>query len=67
VASRATLAVAGAAWTSTETVAASLVWVPSETTSEKVSVAGPAGAVKVGLAVLAPLRMTAGPAAWVQL
>jgi hypothetical protein len=55
VASGATLVVAGLLGAATETVTLSgaLVREPSETRSEKVRVAGPAGAEKVGFAALA--------------
>ena len=52
--------------TFTFAVAGALVWVPLETTRVKVRFAGPTGAVKVGLAVLEPLRVTAGPPVWIQ-
>ena len=43
-----------------------LVWVPLDTVNEKVSVAGPAGAVKVGCTALALDSVTVGPTVWVQ-
>ncbi len=44
------------------TVAGLLVWVPLETAREKMRVVGPVGAVKLGVAVEDPVRVTAGPA-----
>jgi hypothetical protein len=40
------------------------VFPPSETVNEKVSVPPVAGAVKVGLAVVGPVRVTAVPLVW---
>jgi hypothetical protein len=40
---------------------------PSSTVSSNVSVAGPAGAVNVGSAVVDPVTVTAGPAVCTQL
>ena len=47
------------------TVAGVLLTCPSLTTRRKVSVAGPAGAVKVGLLAVLLERVTGVPAVWV--
>ena len=53
------------ALTLTTTVSVSVAPSSSVTVSRNSRVAGPAGAVKLGVAVLAPVRLTFGPTVWV--
>ncbi len=69
VASGATLVELGGlgAATLTSTLAGGLDLEPLETTREKLSVAGPTGAVKVGLAAVVLESVTGVPAVWAHL
>jgi hypothetical protein len=54
----------GVTWTFT--VSAALATPPAVTTSWKVRLVAARGVVRLGVAVLAPVRLTAGPAVCVQ-